>query len=96
MKFRPYVLPFLIAACLVAGAIFSATPATAKNVGIMNIDTLAQLLDSPDLVILDVRTGRDWKSSTQKIKGARRAEPGKFSSWSGDFPKGKKIVLYCA
>jgi rhodanese-related sulfurtransferase len=47
-------------------------------------------------MILDVRTGGDWKSSEFKIKGAVRANPYDFDKWAEVYPKNKTLVLYCA
>ncbi len=68
----------------------------AANVKTMDKDDLKSLLDSPDLVIVDVRNASDWSSSEFKIKGAVRVEPGEVSSWAGDHAKDKIYVLYCA
>jgi len=75
---------------LFACATMAADPAT------MTKETLLQQLDNPQLVILDVRTGKDWKSSELKIKGAVYADPRKFKEWSVKYPKDKTLVLYCA
>jgi rhodanese-related sulfurtransferase len=83
------VLPLLI---IWAGASLSA----AENVSKITKEELKAKLDSPDITILDVRTGKDWKSSEFKIKGAIRANPGGFDNWSGDYPKDKTLILYCA
>lgn len=96
MNDRLFAYLFAVAAFLGAGTLLSATPSQANTVKIMSIESLAQMLDNPEVIILDVRTGRDWKSSTKKIKGALRADPGKFSSWSTTYAKFKTIVLYCA
>lgn len=96
MNYKLFVFLFAAATFFGAGTLFSATSAHASTVELMSIETLAQILDNPDVVILDVRTGRDWKSSTKKIQGAQRAEPGDFSIWSTKYAKDKKIVLYCA
>jgi hypothetical protein len=53
------------------------------------------LLGNPEVVILDVRRGSDYKGSDSKIKGAVR-ESEKDISWSGKYPKDKILVLYCA
>ena len=88
------VLPgFLITAMLVA---MLWMPAVAGSIPTMTKETLKSMLDDPDVVVLDVRTGRDWKSSEFKIKGAVRANPGDFKTWVSKFDKGKQIVLYCA
>ncbi len=62
----------------------------------MDKESLLSMLDSPDLVLLDVRAGRDWSSSEFKIKGAIRTPGSEFESWSEAYPKDKNIVLYCA
>ena len=62
----------------------------------ISTDELQAMLGSSDLVLLDVRTAKDWKKSDQKIAGAIRVDPKDVSSWAGDYDKGQKIVLYCA
>lgn len=62
----------------------------------MTKDELKALLGNPDLILLDVRSGSDWKDSDSKIQGAIREEPGQIKSWSGKYSKEKIIVLYCA
>ena len=62
----------------------------------MTKDELKAMIDSPELVIIDVRSGRDWKSSESKIKNAVREEPRKADSWAGKYDKAKTYVLYCA
>lgn len=64
--------------------------------GIITKEELRNELENPDLVVLDVRTGRDWKSSEFKIKGAVRANPGDFDQWIAQHAKNKKFVTYCA
>jgi rhodanese-related sulfurtransferase len=59
-------------------------------------EELKAMLDNPDVVLLDVRTGKDWTASDQKIKGALREDPQKVNEWAGKYDKGKTIVLYCA
>ncbi len=81
---------------LVFSFAFTLTPAFAADVGMMNVDELKGMLDSDNLVILDVRTGKDWSSSEFKIPGAIRANPRDFATWGESHPKDKKIVLYCA
>lgn len=62
----------------------------------MTKEELKAKLGSPELVLLDVRTGKDWTGSGRKIPGAVREDPGAFSTWSSRYPKDKAIVLYCA
>ena len=76
---------------------FATTPVSASgDVGIMNKDALKALLGNEDLVILDVRSGRDWSSSEFKIQGAQRVKGREIDKWSASLSKDKKLVLYCA
>lgn len=68
----------------------------AGNVPLMTTDELKAMLDDPDLVVLDVRRGKDWKSSEFKIQGAVYAKPEAYGEWADTYPKSKIIVLYCA
>jgi len=70
--------------------------ASAASDGIITKEELKPMLDDPDLVVLDVRTGRDWRSSEFKIKGALRAKPSDFDSWTAQQSKDKRFVTYCA
>ena len=70
--------------------------AIASEVPRMTKEELKTNLDDPDVVIVDVRVGKDWKGSEFKIKGAVRGNPTEFSSWAEKYPKGKTLVLYCA
>ncbi len=74
----------------------SVTSAFAADVDTIDIDELQAMLGSEDLVVLDVRAGRDWSSSEFKIKGAIREEPDDAEVWAGKYEKDKTIVLYCA
>ena len=70
--------------------------APAGNVPLMTTDELKAMLDDPELVILDVRRGKDWKSSEFKIQGATYVKPEAYDEWANTYPKSKKFVLYCA
>ena len=70
--------------------------AAADEVPRMTKEQLKALLDDPDVVILDVRTSRDWKGSEKKIKGAIRENPKAVASWAHKYSKDKTLVLYCA
>jgi rhodanese-related sulfurtransferase len=62
----------------------------------MTKEELKAMLDSPDLVVVDVRTGKDWTGSDQKIKGALREDPRKVDDWAARYDKEKTVVIYCA
>jgi rhodanese-related sulfurtransferase len=74
----------------------SVSSSFAVNVDTIDIDELKSMLGSENVLVLDVRAGRDWSSSEFKIKGAIREEPGDVSAWAGNYEKEKTIVLYCA
>jgi len=80
----------------VAALCMLAQLAIAAEVPRMTKEELKTKLDNPDVVIVDVRVGKDWKGSEFKIKGAVRGNPAEFSSWAEKHPKDKTFVLYCA
>ncbi len=68
----------------------------AGEVKTIDKDELKTMLGSPDLVVLDVRTGKDWTSSEFKIKGAVRFTDKDISMAMEKYTKDSTIVLYCA
>jgi hypothetical protein len=62
----------------------------------MTKDTLKAMMGNPDLVIIDVRYGKDWTDSDLKIRGAVREDPDAVNSWANKYPKDKTLVFYCA
>ena len=76
--------------------LFAPPPVFAGDAPTMSKDELKAQLASKDLVILDVRSGRDWSSSEFKIKGAVRAAGSDLAKWSANYKKDQKLVLYCA
>lgn len=67
----------------------------AKDDELMSKEDLKALLGKPDVVVIDVRTGGDYKSSPLKIRGAIRENPIDVENWNGKYSKEKIIVLYC-
>jgi len=87
------------AALFAAALILCVSIATAFGQDVPRIgkDELKAKLGSPDLILLDVRAGGDWKSSEVKITGAVRPDMDKpAKEWAAGLPKDKEIVLYCA
>lgn len=76
---------------IILGVVFAATPLLAE-VPTMEKEELKSLLGQESLVIVDVRTGRDWSTSEFKIQGAVRAD----LSSVGNQPKDNTFVYYCA
>jgi hypothetical protein len=59
-------------------------------------EDLRAMLGSPEVVIVDVRLGKDWKASEVKIPGAIRVEPAAVENLAAMYPKDKTLVFYCA
>jgi rhodanese-related sulfurtransferase len=73
-----------------------AGPVMAAEVPTMDQQELKDRIGSADLVVIDVRTSRDWDASDRKIAGAVREDPNQAFSWAKSYDKAKTIVLYCA
>ena len=95
MKTNPSKIRLILAAMVIL-AVFIGKAAIAEDIPRINKDDVKKTLGNPDVVVLDVRSGKDWSSSEFKIQGADRADPGDFSSWHSKYPVEKTIVLYCA
>ena len=67
-----------------------------SDVSRMTKGDLKARLGTPDLVLIDVRYGKDWTGSNQKITGAIREDPDGVNTWGAKYPKDKTLVLYCA
>ena len=80
---------------LIVLMVLAATPLFAASVPKMDKDELKSLLGSENLVVLDVRLGRDWSTSEFKIKDALRVDDGDLSG-AMNYPKDNTMVLYCA
>jgi rhodanese-related sulfurtransferase len=89
MKLLTLIISFSIAIGWLTPAFSAEAPRTTK-------EDLKALLGNPDLVIIDVRYGRDWTNSDVKIQGAVREDPDDLKSWANKYSPDKTIVLYCA
>ena len=70
--------------------------AYAEDVPRISKEQLKEKLDDPNVVTIDVRSGKDWKASDVKIKGAVRRVPSEVEKWTVGLDKEKTYVLYCA
>ena len=66
------------------------------TVGRITKEELKAKMSDPNVVIVDVRLGKDWKASESKIKGAVRVEPPDVLSLADKYPKETTLVFYCA
>lgn len=76
-------------------SLFLASPLVAGSVQIMDKDELKTLLGSENLVVLDVRLGKDWSSSEFKVQDAIRIDEQDLSV-AEQYSKSDTFVLYCA
>ena len=77
----------------------SLTAAFAAEVPRMSKEELKTAMDAGEVVIMDARSGKDWKSSEFKITGAIRTAADAIDEWLPTITKeseGKKLVIYCA
>ena len=86
----------IILMVLAVGISAFAPTALAKKAQVITKEELKPIMNDSDVVILDVRRGRDWDSSEFKIQGAVRVDAGKVKKWAGNYSKDKKLILYCA
>jgi len=86
---------FVFAALIFLTALLAAA-VEAADAPRMSKEELKSRLGDKDIVLIDVRTDRDWANSDSKIRGAVREEPLDVAMWAGKYPKEKTIVLYCA
>lgn len=93
-----HLILLLVAAILAIAASFMVFPVSgeAEEVPRVSSDYLERKLGMDGVVVVDVRTGSDWRGSELKIKTAVRGKPGKEKEWSADIPKDAEIVIYCA
>ncbi len=62
----------------------------------MNAADLVAKIDSPDIVIIDVRRNSDWEGSEKVIKNAIRKPYNDVDGWAGEIALDQTVVLYCA
>lgn len=59
-------------------------------------ENLQKRLGKPDVVIVDVRTGKDWGASEHRIKSAVRVPLDDVGTLSKKHSKETTLVFYCA
>lgn len=92
--FRKVILALL--ALVVVGCAGVGNGAATSEVPRMTKEELKGKLGSPDLVVLDVRRGEEWRAADKKILGAVRETPDSIDELVKKYPKEKTLVLYCA
>ncbi|MFP4031322.1 MAG: rhodanese-like domain-containing protein [Desulfococcaceae bacterium] len=72
-----------------------AAPVLGQEVSRIEPDKLEGLLGAPDLMVVDVRSNGQRRSSGRKIRTALLARSNRLENWTGDLAKKGMIVLYC-
>ncbi|QJB55363.1 hypothetical protein HFN16_02680 [Pseudodesulfovibrio sp. zrk46] len=98
MKIRYVIITTLVLLLLMATSAMSIAGGAfaGDRVPRMTTSQLAGMLDSPDVVVIDVRRDTDFQGSEMMIKGAQRRAYNDVDGWAGELSKEKTLVLYCA
>lgn len=88
-----FIIISILAGILAGG---TAVAVAAKDVPLITKEELKPGIGSADLIIIDVRAGKDWNASQKKIKGALREDPEKVEAWAKKYKSHQDIVVYCA
>lgn len=86
----------VLAAAVLIGCTLAKPGLLLTDVPLIAKDELRNILDSPGVMVLDVRTDQDWYEATQKIRGAVHHRPQDYAEWMPKYPKDRRYVLYCA
>ncbi|NDV18916.1 hypothetical protein GO013_05720 [Pseudodesulfovibrio sp. JC047] len=87
------VVAFVVGLLCVAGTTLVAC--AGDSVPRMQVGELVEMIDSDNVMVVDVRRSRDWEGSESMIKNAVR-KPYDDDAWMAVVPKDKTIVVYCA
>ena len=87
---------FFFAVLAASAAWFGVVSVQSAAVPRISVEKARELLGSPDVIIIDVRTAKTWWRSSKKILTAVREEPGAVEKWASTYPKDKTLILYCS
>ena len=82
---------------LITGILLCRTTASGTSIEVprISIERTKEMLADPDVVIIDVRTAKNWWRSPSKIENAVREEPGWPERWRGSYSKNMTLIFYC-
>ena len=89
------IRPMVLAASLLLAVALLLPRNAGAEIERIEKEELSAKLCSPQIILLDVRTGEVWEKSKIKIKCSRRVDPYNIESWVATIPQDKQIVLYC-
>ena len=73
----------------------TAVEAATVEVPRISVEQANQLLNSPDVIFIDVRSPKSWWRSTEKIARAIREEPDAVKQWAAKYTGDKTLIFYC-
>jgi hypothetical protein len=87
MKKRGKLAIWTLAFALAMAGIYTRTAIAVGEVPRVTKEEVKELLANPDVVIIDVRSGKDCKASEITINGAVREDPMQSKSWIHKYPQ---------
>ncbi len=69
---------------------------SAEDIPRISKEEARDLLNDPNVVFLDLRSGSDWRASDQKLPGAVHVDARNWKEWVSRYDPGKTYILYCA
>ena len=88
------VASFIIAPLAVLASCVTVATAASIEVPRVSVEQTKQMLDHPEVVIIDVRTAKTWWKSRTKILNAVREDLGSLKQWAQKYPKDKTLIFY--
>jgi len=86
----------ILSAFVMATLIVASSAVSAPEIPRITKEEAKEMLNNPDVVFLDVRSGSDWRASDIKISGAVYGDPANFKDWISTYDPNKTYILYCA
>ena len=94
-----HLIPFEVVLFALA-ALFWLHPATVEAASVdvprITVEQANKLLNSPDVIFIDVRSPKSWWRSTAKIAHAIREEPDAIKQWAAKYTRDKTLIFYCS
>ena len=96
MAILKYIVPMM--ACFVFLLIFgrAAVAGDTQDVPRISVHQVKKLLGGREMIVIDVRTYRNWWRSSKKIPTAVREDPSKVDQWIEKFDRNQTLIFYCS
>jgi hypothetical protein len=74
----------------------SQSSAETSKIPRISIEEAKELLGNPNVIVIDVRTTKNWWRSAAKIVSAVREEAGSVAQWTAKYTKDQTLIFYCS